>query len=71
MLAVGNVQADGSFVLTTYINGASTAGAVLGEHQVTVHPPQVEHGAAEPIRIRKMQKIEAKENTITLKLPRR
>ncbi len=71
MLAVGDVQADGSFVLTTYVNGVATEGAVLGEHQVTVHPPHVEHGGVEPIHMRRFQKIEATENVLSLKLPRR
>ena len=44
MLAVGDIQADGSFVLTTYVNGVATEGAVLGEHQVTVHLPSPHAG---------------------------
>ena len=71
MLAVGDIQADGSFVLTTYVNGVATEGAVHGEHQVTVHPPHIEHGGVEPIHMRRFQKIEATENVLSLKLPSR
>jgi hypothetical protein len=71
MLAVGDINADGNFVLTTYVNGVTAEGAVAGEHQVTVHPPQIEHGGPDPIRMRKAQNVEAKENEISLKLPRR
>ena len=71
LLAVGDINTDGSFVLTTYVNGVAAVGAVVGEHRVTVHPPQIEHGGAPPFRLRGLQKIEAKENNLQLKLPRR
>ena len=71
MMAVGDIQEDGSFTLTTYVDGQPTEGAIVGGHRVTVHPPQIEHGGAPPVVLRKPEKIEAQENVFTLKLPRR
>ena len=71
VMAIGNIQPDGSFVVSTYIDGTEVTGAVPGEHAVTVHPPQLEHGGAEPIHIRQTYIVEAKANEITLNLSHR
>lgn len=70
LLAVGNLQDDGSFVLTTYLNGEAAEGAVGGEHRVTIYPAQVEHGASEPIQLRELQRIDPGKNELSIALPR-
>jgi hypothetical protein len=71
MMAVGDIQPDGNFTLTTYVNGVATLGAVPGDHRVTVHPPEIDHGGAPPVPLRKLHQVEAKENVFSVKLPRR
>ena len=70
LLAVSNISEDGSFSLTTYLNGESEAGAVAGEHQVTVHTEQVEHGDSTSMTLKKSVNVEETENEMDIKLPR-
>ena len=70
LLAVSNISEDGSFSLTTYMNGESEEGAVPGEHQVTVYTEQVEHGDSTNVTLKKPVIVEQSENEIDIKLPR-
>ena len=70
LLAVSNIAEDGSFNLSTYLNGESEEGAVAGEHQVTVYTQQVEHGDSTSVRLQKPVTVEENDNEIEIELPR-
>jgi len=79
MLATGEIQEDGSFTLTTYYAEAgvakSQAGAVAGEHTVTLVEPGPPEGSgraarAKPVLLPRRYRIEAGENFLVIDLPR-
>jgi hypothetical protein len=79
MMASGEIQADGSFTLTTYYVVAGQArtkpGAVAGEHTVTVEERQIPaaRGAVNkisPIILNKKCRVEVKENSLLIEVPR-
>lgn len=70
LLAVSNISEDGSFRLTTYLNGEFEVGVVAGEHQVTVYTEQVEHGDSTSVTLKKSVNVEERENEIDIELPR-
>lgn len=70
LLAVSNVAEDGSYELSTYLNGEKAMGAVAGEHTVTVYTQQIEHGDSSTITLQTPITVEAGDNELEIKLPR-
>jgi hypothetical protein len=79
MLATGEIQADGSFILTTYYVEAGRAktklGAVAGEHTVTIVEPGPPEGQGrvnrvKPIILARKYHIEAEDNSLTIEIPK-
>ena len=76
LLVNGAVNEDGTFTLTTHKGRSSAAGAPTGKYQVTYSPPPAAVSTTDPAKAKnappviltKTQKIEAKENALTLNL---
>ena len=73
----GPIGADGSFSLSTFIDGQKVSGATEGPHTVTVLPPQQQdQGAAggrsaQPVELRDTFSVKADgENHFTIRLPK-
>ena len=64
----GEIQADGSFTLSTFANSARVKGAPPGEYRVTVVPPLGAEHAVQPITLPKPYKVEARDNMFTITL---
>ncbi|MDY0165989.1 MAG: hypothetical protein RBS80_05555 [Thermoguttaceae bacterium] len=72
--AIGMIQADGTFNLTTMSGNRKLTGAVAGTHRVTVIPPapdtQDVQAVAEPVNLPAPVEVQSEgENTLTIKLP--
>jgi hypothetical protein len=69
--AVGGIERDGSFVLTTYKEGKQRNGAVEGQHRVLVEPEW--GGTSVLITLPNPYTVEPHENTFTIEVrpPRR
>src|SRR5262245_17379831 len=66
----GKVEKDGSFTLSTLIDGKRVPGAVEGPYRVTVIPPMGEDQTAEPISLPQTRTVEARDNSFTLEVER-
>ena len=70
----GLTDAQGEFTLETMVNGEKLAGAVVGDHRVSVTPPftdSPEQSSAAPYQLRRPLKVEAeKDNFFTIEMPR-
>lgn len=73
LLINGEIGKDGTFALTTRLDGHQVAGAVEGAHQVTVTPPMPADQSAEPIVLKKTFTVQAGDNffDIEIEKPRR
>ncbi|MBI1833159.1 MAG: hypothetical protein HYR84_17090 [Planctomycetes bacterium] len=73
---LSEIGPDGGFSLRTAKNNQSADGAPEGEYQVTVQPPPIavkEGGQGkpvEPILLAQKYRVEAKDNTIKIELPK-
>lgn len=72
--AIGMIQADGTFNLTTMSGNRKLTGAVAGVHRVTVIPPAADtqdvQAIAEPIDLPAPVEVQSEgETTLTIKLP--
>jgi hypothetical protein len=79
MLASGEIEADGSFTLTTHYvmagQAKTRAGAVAGEHTVTLQPPEEARGRGKdkktkPSVLSKKYHIEMGPNALVVQAPR-
>jgi hypothetical protein len=65
--ANGEIQPDGSFSLTTLVDGQKVPGAAEGEHEVTYYPLMSEAQTEVPVTLPKPITVEAKQdNQITI-----
>ncbi|MFT5528280.1 MAG: hypothetical protein ACI9HK_006269, partial [Pirellulaceae bacterium] len=60
-VASAEVQADGTFTLTTKAGGKDLPGAVQGQHEVTYFPPLTEEQTEEPVTLKDLIEVEPKE----------
>jgi hypothetical protein len=65
--ALGDIGADGSFSLTTYVGGKNVAGAVAGSHTVTV---ELERPAA-VVALPKPLIVKPEDNDFPIEIPAR
>ena len=70
LLATSNIAEDGSYELSTYLNGEKAEGAIAGDHSVTVYTQQVEHGDSTMVTLPKPVTVETSDNELEIKLPR-
>jgi|GEM_PF-4632187 len=70
LLATSNIAEDGSYELSTFLNGEKAEGAVAGDHSVTVYTQQVEHGDSTTVTLPQPVTVEASDNELEIKLPR-
>jgi hypothetical protein len=67
---IGQIEQDGTFTLNTLDSNGKMAGAVEGEHEVTIIPDQAKGQGAPPIRYPNKVKVSAGgANEIVLTLP--
>jgi hypothetical protein len=67
----GEIQADGSFTLYTVKGSVRAAGAPEGEYQVSVQPPiPADHRPVPAVSLPKTYKVEAKDNTFAIEIPK-
>ena len=64
----GEIQPDGSFSLSTFVEKERVKGVPPGEYRVTVVPPLGADHAVNPISLAKPYKVEAKQNQFTITL---
>jgi hypothetical protein len=67
----GKIDSDGSFSLQTIKDGTAVVGAPEGEYQVTIIPSStVNHFAVRPTTLAKTERVEARDNTYHIVIPR-
>ncbi|MCA9246694.1 MAG: hypothetical protein KDA42_06250 [Planctomycetales bacterium] len=64
--AFGEIAADGTFSLNTVVEGTRVAGAVAGEHRVTIVPPMDESQSAVPILLRDTYPVTRGQNDLSI-----
>lgn len=68
--ALVELKPDGSFSLTTIVDGKKIPGAVEGNHEVTYFPVMTEAQTEAPVTLKEQVKVEPKDgNSFTIKLP--
>jgi hypothetical protein len=67
--AIGEIQPDGSYALQTIVGNEIIAGAVVGEHEVTVIPQIEGNHARDAILMPKPYSVGPQENDIPLTIP--
>jgi hypothetical protein len=72
LASLGSIEPDGAFKLRTNLaDGRQLPGAVTGNYQVTVFPPQNAPQSEAVRSLRKIYRVEARDNELTIQLESR
>jgi hypothetical protein len=68
LVAVGIIQADGSFSLQTFRDNRKVGGAVAGEHHVSVVPPRAADGTVHAVELPEAYHVQRQDNEFPIEI---